>query len=179
MSSTRRCGIQTDLALNNTILAKLERRDVSRQVEAVCTGRGEEIPARVGQRTDIRAVLRPAVGDTRRDQREVAVGVHGQVGGRVDAVLAQAVAVLHEGVEVLARGVHGHPAGVVALIRTVDTADKLDLGGVGARLPVDPELVGLEVGGVEVRLRGVEDHAVDARVVLVRIVLDVFLEGAA
>lgn len=43
---------------------------------------------------------------------------------------------------------------------------------------MDPELVGLEVGGVEVRLGRVEDHAVDAAVGLVLVVLDVVGEGA-
>lgn len=43
---------------------------------------------------------------------------------------------------------------------------------------MDPELVGAEVGGVEIRLGGIKDHAVDAAVGLVLVVLDVGGEGA-
>jgi hypothetical protein len=44
---------------------------------------------------------------------------------------------------------------------------------------VGPELVGGQVGRVEVGLGGVEDHAVDAGVGLVGVVLDVASEGAS
>jgi hypothetical protein len=43
---------------------------------------------------------------------------------------------------------------------------------------VCPEGVGGEVGGVEVGLGGIEDHAMDARVRRVGVVLDVFVQGA-
>lgn len=176
--AARRRGIQADLTLNGAAVGQLEGRDVAREVEAVRARRGEQIASRVRQGAHVGAVLGPAVGDAWRDEGVAAVGVDGHPGGRVDEVLAYAVAVLHEGIEVVPSRVHGDPARVVPLVRAVDTSDELDLGGVGLPLPVNPELVGLEVGRVEVRARWVEDHAVDSRVVLVGVVLHVGLEGA-
>lgn len=171
-------GIQANLALDGAGVGQLEGGNVARQVEAVCAGGGEEVPARVGEGADVGAVLGPAVGDAGGDERVVAVGEDGHVGGGIDEVLADAVALFHEGVEVGSRGVDGDPARVVARVGAVDGADELELGRRGVELLVDPELVGLEVGGVEVRLGRVEDHAVDAAVGLVLVVLDVGGEGA-
>ena len=42
---------------------------------------------------------------------------------------------------------------------------------------MSPEFVGAKVGGVEIFLLRVKDHAVDASVGLVRVVLDVLLES--
>lgn len=133
----------------------------------------------MGEGADVGAVhLCGRAWDARGDEREGAVGVDGEAGGRVDDVFAEAVAGLHEGVEVAAGGVDGDPAGVVAGVRGVDGADELEFGAVGGGLLVDPELVGREVGGVEEGFCGVEHHAVDARVGVVGVVLDVCLEGA-
>ncbi|KAH6610590.1 hypothetical protein Trco_000610 [Trichoderma cornu-damae] len=72
----------------------------------------------------------------------------------------------------VARGVHGDPSRVVARVGTVYGPDELQPRR--RRLPaVDPDLVGGEVGRVEARLGRVEDHAVDARVGLVLVVLHV------
>lgn len=101
------------------------------------------------------------------------VGVDGKASGRVDEVFAQAVALFHQGVEILTRRVHGNPARVVAGVRAVDGSDEVDLGRVWALLAMNPELVGPQVGRVEVRLCRVEDHAVDARVGLVLVVLHI------
>lgn len=108
----------------------------------------------------------------------MAVGEDGHVSSRVDEVLADAVALFHEGVEVGSRGVDGDPARVVARVGAFDGADERELGGGRVELLVDPELVGFEVGGVEVRLGRVEDHAVDAAVGLVLVVLNVCCQGA-
>lgn len=102
----------------------------------------------------------------------------GHVSRRVDEIFADAVALFHEGVEILAGRVDGDPSRVVARVGAVDGADELELWGLGLLLLVDPELVGCEIGRVEVRLGRVEDHAVDAGVGLVLVVLDVVRQGA-
>lgn len=112
------------------------------------------------------------------------MGVDREVSGRVDEILAQAVALLHEGVEVVARWVHGDPAGVIALVGAVDGADKVKLrSGFGTgpgrfTAAMNPELVGAQVGGVQVRLGRVKHHAVDAGIGLVLVVLHVGRQSA-
>lgn len=127
--------IEADLALDGAAVGQLEGGDVAREVEAVRAGRSEEVAARMGQGADVGAVLGPAVGDAGGDERVVAVGEDGDAGGRVDEVLAEAVALFHEGVEIVSRGVDGDPAGVIARVGAVDGADELELrrgGGGGA-----------------------------------------------
>lgn len=50
--------------------------------------------------------------------------------------------------------------------------------GPGRVLLVNPELIGLEIRRVQVGFRRIEHHAVDTRVWLVGVVLDVVGEGA-
>lgn len=179
MPAARGRRIQADLAFNDTFIRQLEGGDVAGEVEAVGARRGEEIAARVGESTHVGAVLSPAIGDAWRDQGEVTVGEDGQVSRGIDEVFADAVALFHEGVEIVARRVDGDPSRVVARVWTVDGADELELWGLGLLLLlVDPELVGREIGRVEERLGRVKDHAVDAGVGLVLVVLDVAHQGA-
>jgi hypothetical protein len=180
VATTRWGWVEQDLALDGTRVAQRKGGDVARQVELVGARRGEQVATRAGQGAHVGTVLGPAVGfgNAGGNQRPVAVRVDGHVRVRVDEVLADAVALLHEGVQVVARGVDGDPARVVAGLRAVDGADEVDGRVVLGASLVDPELVGAEVGGVQVGLGGVEDHAVDARVGLVFVVLDVLFEGA-
>lgn len=175
MPAARGRRVQTDLALDPARLAELKGRHVPREVEAVGARRGEEVAARVGERADVGAVLRPAVGDVRGDEGVGCVGEDGEVGGRVDEVFAEAVALFHEHVEVVPRRVHGYPSGVISFVWTVHGADELNLGTV-PRLAMDPDLVRLQVGRVEIRLCRIKHHAVDAGVGLVLIILHICVE---
>lgn len=102
------------------------------------------------------------------------VCVDRRVGRRIDDVLAQPVAGLHESVQVLARGVDGDPARVIAGIGGVDGANQLHRAV--RVLAMRPQLVGGQVGRVEIRLGRVKDHAVDARVGLVGVILGVLCQ---
>jgi len=95
----------------------------------------------------------------------------------VDHVHGQPVARLHQHVQVRAAGVDGHPAWVVIRRRGVNAVDECQLPRLRV-LAVRPDLVGLQVGRVEICLGRVKDHAVYARVGRVLIVLDVAVEGA-
>lgn len=180
MPTARGRRVQADLALNDAFVRQLEGGDVAGEVEAVGARRGEEILGRVRKSTHVGAVLGPAIGDARRDQGEMAVREDGQVSLGIDAIFADAVALFHEGVEMVSRGMDGDPSGVVTRIWTVDGAYELELRRLGLLLLLlmDPELVGREIGRVEVRLGRIKDHAVDARVGLVLEVLDVARQGA-
>lgn len=106
------------------------------------------------------------------------MGEDGEVRCRVDDVLAQAVALLHEHVEILARRMHGHPPWMVALVGTVNGTDELQLGRVGPALAVHPDLVRAQVSRVEERLGRIEDHAVYAGAGLVLVVLHIVRQRA-
>lgn len=102
------------------------------------------------------------------------IRVDGEVRRWVDDVLAQAIAGFHQGVQVLTRRMHGDPARVIARVRCVEGADEFDRAiGVFA---VCPQLVGRQIGAVEVGLGRVKDHAVNARVGQVRIILRVLVQ---
>lgn len=179
VAAARRGGVETDLLLDGAAVAQAEGGDVALQVEAVGAGRGEQIAAGARQGAHVAAVHGVVAGDAGRNQGVAVVRVNGQVRVRVDDVLAQPVARLHQGVQVLARRVHGHPARVIARRGRVDGPHERQLAAVAAVLAVHPQLVGLEVGRVQPRLGRIEDHAVDARVGLVLVVLDVLGQGAA
>lgn len=164
------------LLLNVTVRAQLERRDVSRDIEVVATSRGKEVLAAAGSEGNVAAVL-VARGQTLGQQGVCDVGEDGLVGALVDDVHGQTVASFHQGVQVFAAGVHLNPAGVVIGRGSLDAVDQGQLAGFGV-LQVCPDLVGLEIGGVEVGFGGVEDHAVDTGVGLVLVVLDVLDESA-
>lgn len=90
-----------------------------------------------------------------RNQRVLLVRVKGHVRGRIDGVLANAISLLHQGIQVVPRGMHGHPPGMISPIGTVHAANELD-GGILGKGPVfeaamEPYLVGLQVGRVEIR----------------------------
>lgn len=68
---------------------------------------------------------------------------------------------------------------MIAGIRTVDGSDQVEGRVLAGAFTVHPELVGAQVGRVEVLLLRVKDHAVDARVRLVLVVLDILDQGAA
>lgn len=71
----------------------------------------------------------------------------------------------------------GDPSGVIARSRGVEAADKLNLARRGVLL-VGPDLVGPHVCGIQVRLGRVKHHAVNGRVVLIFVVLNVVADGA-
>jgi hypothetical protein len=176
VAPARRRGIQTDLLLDGPAVAQPERGDVALQVEAVGARRGEQVPPRHGERAHVAAVHGVVLGDPRRYQRERVVRVHGHVRLGVDDVLAEPVPGLHQGVQVVARRVHGDPAGVVLRGRGVHGPHEAHLAR--GFLLVHPELVGFQVGRVEPGLGRVEDHAVYTGVWLVLIVLGVLGERA-
>jgi len=179
--TTSRRGVQQQLLLNTPVLPQSKRSHIPLQVKLVRPRRGKHVLPTKSQRADVGSVealarLWVSVRDAGGDQRVAVVRVHGQVGGRVNDILADAVARLHQGVQVVACGVHGDPSRVIAWRWRIDAADQLDLAR--GELAVGPELVGGQVGRVEVALCRVEDHAVDARVGLVGVVLEVGVEGA-
>lgn len=120
VSTTRRCRIQADLALNGAGIRELEGGHIACQVEGVGTGRGKEILARRRKHADISAVLCPPIGDTWRNQRVVLVGVNWKTSCWIDEVLANSVALLHKSIEVVSSRMHGYPSRVVSSIRTID-----------------------------------------------------------
>lgn len=176
VTSAGRRWVQANLPLDAPARPELERSNVPRQIEAVGPRRGKEVLAREAQRAHVGTVQALArVGvlgrDPGRDEWVAVVRVDGCMGGWVDDILAQPVAGFHQGVEVLACGVDGDPARVVAWIGRIDRADEFD-GAIWV-LAVRPQLVGCEIGGVEIGLGWVKDHAVDARVGLVGVILRV------
>ena len=175
--------VEADLRLDGAAIPQPEGRDVTLQIEAVGPARGEEVPPGLRQAADIATVHGVVPRDPRRNERVRVVRVDRHVGCRIDDVLAETVARLHEGVQVFPRRVHGDPARVVARVRGVDAADELEAAGPGLRcrlsplgLPVHPQLIRPQVRRVEVRLGRIEHHAVDARVGLVGVVLGVLGE---
>lgn len=70
---------------------------------------------------------------------------------------------------------HLDPAGVVASIRSLEAIDQCQFTRLGI-LDVRPNLVGREIGGVQVGLCGIEHHAMDTSVGDVFIVLDIFIQ---
>ena len=181
MPTARRRRAEEQLLLDAAAIPQLEARDIPLQLKLVRSRAGKHVLAAESERAHVGAVqalagLGVPVGDPRRDQREAVVRVHRHVRGRVDHVLADAVAGLHQGIQIIARGVHRDPARVVARVRRVDGTDQLDFAR--GKLAVRPQLVGGQIGRVQVGLGGVKHHAVDARVLLVFVVLNVLLERA-
>ena len=78
----------------------------------------------------------------------------------VQHIDSQAVASLHQRIQILATGMHFHPARMVIGRRGLETVDQRQLSS--RVLAMRPDLVGLQVGRVEKGLGGIEDHAVDA-----------------
>lgn len=120
--------VQANLPLNAPARPKLKCSNVARQIKAVGPRRGKEVLAREAQRAHvgtIQAFARLGVlgWNSRRDERVAVVGINGRVGGWVDDILAEPVAGFHQGVQVLACGVDGDPARVVAWIGSIDRAD--------------------------------------------------------
>ena len=105
------------------------------------------------------------------------MSVDGHMGDGIDQVLGEGIAVLHQRVEVVSRRVHGQPARLVVWVWSVKAADCANETGVWV-LGVAPQFVGPHVGGVEVRLGWVEDHAMYGRCGRVVVVLDVFFQRA-
>lgn len=128
MTSAGGRRIQANLPLNAPARPELESSNIPRQIKAVGSRRGKDVLAREAQGAHVGTVQAFArfgvLGwDPGRDERVAVVRVDGRVGGRVDDILAQPVAGLHQGVEVLACGVDGDPARVVAWIGRIDRAD--------------------------------------------------------
>lgn len=176
MAAARGRGVQADLPHHAARFAELERGDVAGEVERIGAGRREEVAAGEGQGADVGAVLLPSIWNAGRDERPVAVRVDGHVCRGVNEVLADPVPRLHQRIEVIPGRMHGDPARMIARVGTFDRADEVQLSR--RLLVVDPELVRLEVGGVEIFLRGVKDHAVDAGIRLVLVVLHIVFKLA-
>ena len=101
----------------------------------------------------------------------------GLVSALVNHVDGQTVARLHQRIQILASMVHLHPARVVARVRSLLAVEQSQLTGLGILL-VCPDFVGREIGGVKVSLRGVKDHAVDARLGVIFVVLHILIKLA-
>ena len=101
----------------------------------------------------------------------------GLVGALVNHVDTQTVTSLHQHIEVLATGVHLNPARVVARGGSLQTVNQLQLTGLRVLL-VCPDLVGGQIGRVQVGLGGVEHHAVNTSVLLVLVVLHIDVQGS-
>lgn len=101
----------------------------------------------------------------------------GLVSALVNHVDSQTVARLHQRIQILACVVHLHPAWVVAWVRSLLAVEQSQLTGLGILL-VRPDFVGREIGGVKVGLRGVKDHAVDARLGVIFVVLHILIKLA-
>ena len=183
--------VEADLRLDAAAVTQTKGRNVAGQVEAVGARRGKEIATAAVERAHVAAVEALASGavvplNARRDQGIGVVCVDGHVRLRVDDVLAQAVAGLHEGIQVLARRMHGYPARVIAMVGGIYAAHKLYSAVVAFSgrldlahpLAVHPQLVGGQVGRVQVRLCWVKDHAMDARAWVVLVILDVLGKAA-
>jgi hypothetical protein len=104
------------------------------------------------------------------------MSVNGQTSCGIDEVLADPVALLHKSVEVVSSRMHGHPAGVVSSIGTIDRTDQLKRRIVFVDTAMGPDLVSTEVCRIKVLLLRIKDHSVNTRVRLVRVVLNIFLE---
>lgn len=105
------------------------------------------------------------------------MGVDRETSGWVDEIFADAVALLHERVEVITRRMHGYPARMVSGVRAVHGTNKLKRRVLFATTAMDPELIGAQVGGVKILLLGVKDHAMDASVRLVGVILNILLKS--
>jgi len=174
----RRRLLQQHLALNGARLSERKRRDVPGHALLIRPRRGKQRAAGRRQRAHVRAVhVRDALQHERRHERPGAAGGHGTARRRVDRVLRQAVAVLHQRVQVRARGVDGDPARRVARPRRRHAAHRREQARCGI-LRVRPDAVGPHVCRVQVALGAVEGHAVDCGLGRVGVVLDVRLQRA-
>lgn len=92
----------------------------------------------------------------------------------VNHVHHESIPGLHQHVQVPAMQLH--PPRVVPRVGRVDGSH--DRQQTLLVLAMRPDLVAVQVGGVQVRLGGVEDHAVDAARLLVGVVLDILVQAA-
>lgn len=113
---------------------------------------------------------------TRRNKGIGDLSEYWQMGLLINDVHAKSISSLHEDVEIMATGTQLHPARVVSWVRSVQFTHQLELAGFVILL-VRPDLVGAQVCGVEVGLRLVKHHTVDASLGRVRVILDVFQEA--
>lgn len=72
---------------------------------------------------------------------------------------------------------HLNPAGVVTSIRSLEAIDQCQFARLGI-LDVRPNLVSREIGGVQVGLCGIENHAVDTSVGDIFVVLDILIQSS-
>jgi len=176
MPSARRCRVQADLALHVARGAQLEGRDVARQVRRVGPRRRVQVPAAVRERAHVRPV-HLGVRDPRRDQRVRQLREGRDVRLLVDHVDGESVPGLHQHIQVLPAGMQRDPARVVARRWGAQTVDERQLARLLVLL-VRPDAVPAQVRRVQVRLGGIEHHAVDARLRAVLVVLDVLHQRA-
>lgn len=90
----------------------------------------------------------------------------------IDHIDRQAIARLHQRIQILPRGMHLDPAGMIVRRRRLEAIHERDLPRLRVFL-VRPDLVGLQICRVQVCFRRVEHHPVDAGVRLVFVVLHV------
>ena len=103
------------------------------------------------------------------------MGVDGQLGLRINHILAQPVSSFHQGVQIVAGRMHLDPSGMVLWSWRFGEAHRLYPSFI-VYLLVTPHSIRPHVCAVEVGLRGVEDHAVDRGLVAVFEVLNVLLD---
>ncbi len=113
---------------------------------------------------------------SRGDQGEAVVRIYREMRCRVNHVLANPIPSLHESVQIVAGWMHGYPARMVLRRWRIQAAYQFNLAR--WQLLVRPKLVCGQVCRVEVCLCRIKDHAVDARVGLVRVILDIGLKRA-
>jgi len=92
----------------------------------------------------------------------------------INNINRQPISRFHQHIQI--RPIQRNPSRMIPRIRRIYTSYQSQLPVLA--LPMRPDLVGAEIGGVQVRLAGVEDHAVNTGLGGVRVVLDVGGEGA-
>ena len=175
MTSTGRCRVETDLALNMANLIELEGGDVAGQCLGVGSGCGKEVFAAVRRKDDVGPV-HVRIGDAGRDEGKRSVAEHRGVRLLVDDIFCKSVAGFHKSIKVLAGRVNCYPPWVIIGRRGHYITDHLEFAS-DVILSVRPDAVGPHVGGIEIGLGWIKDHAVDGALVAVLVVLYIGLKG--
>lgn len=95
----------------------------------------------------------------------------------INHIFTQPVSSFHQYIQILSAGMDVNPSRMVAGGRCVDAADQGESAVAG--FLVCPDFVRPHVGRVQIRLRRVEDHAVDGGLFAVFVVLDVLVQLAS
>lgn len=195
------------MALNLTRWTQLESSDITSYIEVVGSSGCEQILATLSGESDIATILIPgwkACANrlsltliirksedpeaeemeeisggcklTRRKKRIGDVSKDRLVSALINHIHCQSVTSLHQGIQILATRVHLNPTRVITRMRSLKTIEQSQLTSLSI-LFVCPDFVGLEIGGVEVGLGRIKDHAVNASVGIILVVLDILIKG--